>query len=127
MEFFSKILAVATGGALGATARYLINVSPVAGLFEKFPFPTFLINVSGSFLIGFLLIICTEKFPVSEHFRLAITVGFIGAFTTFSAFELEIFDLVRGKYFAAAFVYFFLSVSVGFIGVSAGVWLAKNL
>ena len=121
-----KILSVAIGGAFGATARYLINISPLANLFEKFPFPTFFINITGSFLIGFLLVLLTDKFMISDNLRLAVLVGFLGAFTTFSTFELEIFDLVRERYFAIAFLYLFLSVLVGFVGVLAGVWLAKK-
>jgi len=126
METWIKILSVAVGGAFGATARYLINISPLASLFEKFPFPTFFINVIGSFLIGFLLIFFTDKFPTNENFHAAIIVGFLGAFTTFSTFELEIFDFVSQKNFAMAFVYLFLSVFVGFVGVVCGVWLAKK-
>lgn len=126
MEFLTKILAVAFGGAFGATARYLINVSPLASAFNKFPLHTFLINISGSFLIGFLLIIFTDKFTANENLKLALTVGFLGAFTTFSTFELEIFELIRERIFVAAFLYFALSVSVGFIGVAAGVWLARK-
>ena len=126
METFAKILSVAIGGALGATARYLINILPLANLFEKFPFPTFFINISGSFLIGFLLVLLTDKFTTNGNLRLAVLVGFLGAFTTFSTFELEIFDLVRERYFAIAFLYLMLSVSVGFIGVLGGVWLAKK-
>jgi CrcB protein len=127
VETIAKVLAVAIGGAFGASARYLINVSPLANLFEKFPFPTFFINVSGSFLIGFLMVLLTEKFPANENFRLAVTVGFLGAFTTFSTFELEIFEFVRERNFATAFLYLFLSVSLGFIGVCGGIWLAKKL
>ena len=127
METLTRILAVAVGGAFGAVLRYLINTSPLANLFEKFPFPTFFINISGSFLIGFLLILFTDKFEINENLRLAITVGFLGAFTTFSTFELEIFELARERYFATAFLYLFLSVLVGFIGVLSGVWLAKRI
>ncbi len=126
METFVKILSVAIGGAFGATARYLINISPLANLFEKFPFPTFFINITGSFLIGFLLVLLTDKFTTNGNLRLAVLVGFLGAFTTFSTFELEIFDLVRERYFAIAFLYFSLSVLVGFAGILAGVWLAKK-
>lgn len=126
MENLSKILAIAGGGALGAAARYLINVSPLADLFAKFPFPTFFINISGSFLIGFLLVLFTEKFQINENLRAAIIVGFLGAYTTFSTFEMEIFELIRENQFLTAFVYLFLSVSVGFVGVSLGVWLAKQ-
>lgn len=126
METFGKIFAVAIGGAFGATARYLINLSPLAALFEKFPFPTFFINIAGSFLIGFALIIFTDKFPASENLRLAVVVGFLGAFTTFSTFEAETFELLRERFFATAFGYLFLSVLVGFVGVAAGVWLGKK-
>ncbi len=126
METFAKILSVAVGGAFGAMARYLINISPLANLFKKFPFPTFFINISGSFLIGFLLILFTDKFSSNENLRVAVTVGFLGAFTTFSTFELEIFELVRERYFAIAFLYLSLSVLVGFVGILAGVWLAKK-
>ena len=126
METAIKIGVVAVGGAFGAVARYLINVSPLANLFERFPFPTFFINVTGSFLIGFLLILFTEKIDVSESVRIAVIVGFLGAFTTFSTFEMEIYTLLKDRFFATAFLYLTLSVLVGFIGVAAGVSLAKR-
>jgi len=126
MEFFTKILSVAIGGAFGAVARYLINVSPLADLFGKFPFHTFFINISGSFLIGFLLIFFTDRFMESENMRLAIIVGFLGAFTTFSTLELELFELIRERYFTTAFAYLFLSILIGFVGLLAGIWLGKK-
>ncbi|HEY0657082.1 MAG TPA: fluoride efflux transporter CrcB [Pyrinomonadaceae bacterium] len=126
MDSFVKIFSVAIGGAFGAVARYLINISPLAGLFAKFPFPTFFINVTGSFLIGFLLVLLTDKFAVSENLRLAVIVGFLGAFTTFSTFEWEIYELIQEKHFLTAFVYFFLSFLLGFVGVVSGVWTAKK-
>lgn len=127
METLAKIISVGIGGALGAVARYLINISPLAGLFEKFPFPTFFINITGSFLIGFLLILLTDKVAVSENFRMAVIVGFLGAFTTFSTFEMEIYALTKERFVAAAFLYLFLSVAVGFVGLAAGVELAKRI
>lgn len=126
METAAKILAVASGGALGAVVRYLINISPLQTQFEKFPFHTFFINVTGSFLIGFLLIVFTAKFQEYENLRLAVIVGFLGAYTTFSTFELEIFDLLNEREFLTAFGYFFASVFAGFAGVALGVWLGKN-
>ena len=126
METFGKILSVAVGGAFGAVARYLINVSPLKNLFQPFPFPTFFINITGSFLIGFLLILLTDKFDTQDNLRLAIIVGFLGAFTTFSTFEMEIWSLIKDNQFLMAFLYLFLSVLVGFIGVALGVWLAKR-
>ncbi len=126
MNEITKILAVAIGGAVGAVARYLINISPLAGISSKFPFPTFFINITGSFLIGFLFVLFADKFTGSENLRLAVMVGLLGAFTTFSTFELEIFALVRERFLATAFLYLFLSILIGFVGVAGGVWLAKR-
>ena len=127
MEAFSKILSIAIGGAFGAVARYLINISPLAGLFDKFPFPTFFINVTGSFLIGFLLIVFTDKVEVGDNLRMAVIVGFLGAFTTFSTFEMEIYGLIKERFFVTAFAYLFLSVLIGFLGVAAGISIARKI
>ena len=126
MEAFAKILSVAIGGAFGATARYLINISPLQNLFGKFPFPTFFINVLGSFLIGFFLIFLTDKIAVNDNLRFAVMVGFLGAFTTFSTFELEIWNLIEEGFYTNAFLYLFLSVLLGFAGVVLGIWTAKR-
>ncbi len=126
MEHLTKIFSVGLGGAFGAIARYLINISPVSGLFHKFPYPTFFINILGSFLIGFFLILLTDKFAVNENLRFAIMIGFLGAFTTFSTFEIEIFELIREKFFTTALLYLFSSILIGFIGVAARIWLAKK-
>jgi CrcB protein len=127
MEATSKLLSVAAGGSLGAVARYLLNISPLGSIFAKFPLPTFLINVVGSFLIGFLMIVFADKIAVSENVRMAVIVGFLGAFTTFSTFEMETFGLMREKEFLLAFVYLFLSIFVGFVGVLAGVALGRRV
>jgi CrcB protein len=126
VETLLRIFSVAIGGAFGAIARYLINVSPLANLVGKFPFHTFFINIVGSFLIGFLVIIFTDKFTANENLRIALLTGFIGAFTTFSTFELEIFELIRDRFFTTAFAYLFLSVLIGFLGLLSGMWLAKR-
>lgn len=125
MEHFTKISAVAVGGAFGAVARYLINISPLATLFDKFPFPTFVINVTGSFLLGFLLILLTDRFEVGDVVRMAVIVGFLGAFTTFSTFEIEIYGLTSEREFLLALLYLLLSIGAGFIAVVAGVRLAR--
>lgn len=127
MRSVSTIFCIAIGGSLGAVARYLLNISPLAGVFDKFPLPTFVINVTGSFLLGFLMIVFADKFVVSENVRMAIIVGFLGAFTTFSTFEMEIFGLVQEKEIVAAFLYIFLRVLAGFIGVVSGVALGRQI
>ncbi len=127
METAVKILSVAAGGAFGAVARYLVNISPIAALFDKFPFPTFVINIVGSFLIGFVVTMFAGRVDVSENVTMAIIVGFIGAFTTFSTFEMEIYGLVRERQLFLAMSYLLLSVLVGFLGLLAGVALARRI
>ncbi len=126
MDVLTKIFSVAIGGAFGTVARYLINISPLQNTFEKFPLHTFTVNVVGSFLIGFLLILLTEKYAVSEVLRLAVLVGFLGAFTTFSTFELEIWNLLKEGRYLTSFTYLFLSVLTGFVGLLLGIELAKK-
>ena len=127
MDAVLKILSIAVGGSLGAVARYLINISPLAGAAGKFPLPTFIINITGSFLIGFLMIVFADKVEVSEHVRMAVIVGFLGAFTTFSTFEMEVFGLIRERELVTGFLYLFLSVFIGFVGVVAGVELGRRV
>ena len=127
METLTKILFVALGGALGAVSRYAFSASPLNSIFEKFPFPTFLVNIIGSFLIGFCLIILSDKFAVSDNIRLLVFVGFLGAFTTFSTFELEIWTLVKEGHYVSSLVYVVSSVVVGFAGLLAGVWLGRQV
>jgi fluoride exporter len=127
MAFIEKLVFVAAGGALGAAARYLVNISPAASLFEHFPFPTFLINVTGSFLLGFALILFADKVPVSDNLRMFVMVGCLGAFTTFSTFEAELFGLVKDGFRLQALLYLIASVIVGFLGLAAGIALARRL
>lgn len=122
-----KIASVAVGGAFGAVARYLINISPLAGLLGKFPLPTFVINILGCFLIGLCLVVLTDKWEVSENLRMMLVVGFLGAFTTFSTFEAEIYGLMRERDILIAFAYTALSLLAGFAAVLAGVALGRRV
>jgi CrcB protein len=126
METVTKIMSIAAGGALGAVVRHLVGLSPVSKVFDRFPLPTFLINVVGSFLIGFLIIFLTDKIQVSDNLRMAIMVGFIGAFTTFATFEMEIYGLLRERIFSTALLYLVLSIVSGFIALLAGVAAARR-
>lgn len=121
-----RICSVALGGAVGSVARYLISISPLETTFGKFPFHTFFVNILGSFLIGLLLVVFTDKIVVSENIRLLVLVGFLGAFTTFSTFELEIWDLVTNSRYTLAFGYLFLSLLAGFLGVTLGISLGRR-
>lgn len=125
MEVFTKVFLVAVGGASGAVTRYGLNLL-FAKLFAPFPFATFFINVTGSFLIGLLLTLFSEEYEVSENIRLALIVGFLGAYTTFSTFEFETFTLINNRNITTAVAYVSLSFALGLIGVISGVWVGNR-
>lgn len=127
MDAALRIISVAIGGAFGAVARYLVSISPLANVLGKFPLPTFIINVMRSFLIGLLMILLADRFEANDSPRLILIVGFLGAFTTFSTYELEIFELFQTREFLTAFLYLFLSVFAGFLGVVAGTELGRRI
>lgn len=127
METLTKYLAVATGGALGAMARYYLNNSALSRAAAPFPMATFVINVTGSFILGFFLTLVTERVSVSPYLRIAVAVGFVGAYTTFSTFEYETVVLVRERGYLLAFLYVAASFIVGFAAVWSGIILARKL
>ena len=127
MDTLTKYLAVAAGGAVGAMLRYFISLSGVSRIAQPFPTATFVINITGSFIVGFFLTLVTERIPINPHVRLAVAVGFVGAYTTFSTFEFETARLLVGKDFLYAFLYVVLSFAVGFGAVWAGIILAREV
>ena len=86
--------ALIAGGALGSVARYAIGAAIMTRLGGRFPWGTTLINITGSFLIGLLMTLLTERLAPHPYWRLLLVVGFLGGYTTFSSFEWEIFGLM---------------------------------
>src|SRR5574338_126432 len=127
MDTLFKYLSVAAGGAVGAMLRYYISLSGLSRIGEPFPSSTFVINITGSFIVGFFLTLVSERVPINPHIRLAVAVGFVGAYTTFSTFEYETARLIEGKDFLYAFMYVVLSFAIGFGAVWAGIVLAHQL
>ena len=125
METLAKFLTVAAGGAFGAAARYAISSSFLAQVSRPFPLPTFIINVSGSFFIGLLLVLFVERFALNDYWRLFFVVGFLGAYTTFSTFEFETLRLLQTRELATAGVYAISSLICGLFGVWLGATLGK--
>lgn len=122
-----NILVIALGGALGALSRYGLGVWISNRWNQGFPLHTFLINVTGAFLLGFLNILFIERLTVSPLWRLGIGVGFLGAYTTFSTFGFEVISLLEGGSFLTAGLYTLLSIILGFSGVVLGMGLARLL
>jgi fluoride exporter len=118
---------VGVGGFLGANARFVM-ARLVGGMFEtRFPLGTFAVNVSGSFLLGFLGTVVAQKvMPSSEAMRLALGVGFLGAFTTFSTFEFETHALAGDGSWVLAALNIVASVFFGLLAVRAGIVAART-
>jgi CrcB protein len=124
LDTLTKYLAVAAGGALGAVARYFLGGTILSRVAVPFPTATFVINVTGSFILGFFLTLAAERAHFSPHLRLAIAVGFVGAYTTFSTFEYETLRLLEERGMTLALLNVMLSVVVGFAAVWGGMALA---
>jgi fluoride exporter len=127
MSAFVPFLLVGAGGFIGANARFL--VAHLVGRFieTRFPLGTFIINISGSFLLGVLGTIVGQKVsPGSEAARLALGAGFLGAFTTFSTFEFETNALFDDGSWLTANANMFASLFVGLVAVRAGIAAART-
>jgi CrcB protein len=118
------LAAVATGGALGAVSRYAISLA-IPETASGFPWATFLINITGSAVLGFLVTVIPERFPRGRLVRPLLGTGFIGAYTTFSTFAVEAVLLVRAGYPATAGAYVLASVVAGLAAAWAGMIAAR--
>lgn len=120
----NNLLAIAVGGALGAVMRYLASTSVYRMLGTDFPYGTLTVNVVGSLLMGFISILLLERLMLAEYWRAIIIIGFLGAFTTFSTFSMETFNLIQSGDMTKAFINIFFSVllclGATWLGVIAG-------
>jgi CrcB protein len=122
-----KYIIVGIGGALGSVLRFWVGSYIGGRLGSRFPYGTFVINVTGSFLIGMIVTIMAEKTEWSANWRYLIPIGFIGGYTTFSAFEYETFRLFQDGQMLSAVLNVTLSVVVGFVGVWAGMAAGRSI
>ncbi len=119
------LLWVGIGGFLGAIVRYLLGGWVAARWGALFPWGTFVINVSGSFILGFFLAFAQDRPWVHPSARLMFAVGFVGAYTTFSTYTYESIRLIMDGQFALAAFNILGSVVVGLMAVFAGVALGS--
>jgi CrcB protein len=122
-----KYVMIALGGAIGAIARFALGAYVGQRMGARFPYGTFIINISGSFLIGLIMTVLTERAQLSANWRYLIPIGFIGAYTTFSTFEYETLRAVQDGQFTAGVLNVVLSVVVGFVMVWLGVLTGRAL
>jgi CrcB protein len=127
MRTVQAILVISLGGILGANTRYFVSLYVAERLGAAFPYGTFVINVTGSLIIGFFLTLISERYSVDPLWRLFFATGFLGAYTTFSSYTFEAAQLIRDGLYVPAFLYLFGSVLAGMIGVFMGIVAAEQL
>ena len=121
------LLAVAIGGAAGAVSRYLTSQWIYSALGKSFPFGTLFVNFSGSFIAGFLTILFIERLNVVPELRALVLIGFLGSFTTFSAFSYETVSLIASGDYIKAATNIFISLFICIIACWFGILLGRQI
>lgn len=120
-----NILLVLFGSGLGGIFRFIISSLLRSKNTSSFPWSTFVVNVVGCLLIGFIFAWVTRNTKGSEEWKLLMSTGFCGGFTTFSAFAAETLDLFKNGNYHIALGYIMLSVVFGILAVMAGIIILK--
>ena len=126
MRFIANCLIVGLAGFAGAVSRYLVATLCGRLIQSSFPVGTFLINITGSFVLGWFITVIGQRVIAPENLRLAVAVGFLGAYTTFSTYVFESDQLIaKGAHLQAA-VNIAGSVLAGLLAVRLGVVLGRR-
>ena len=121
-----RYLLILLGGGAGSLARYAAGLAIMTRFGGRFPLGTMVINVTGSFLIGLLMTLLTERFQPHPNWRLALVVGFLGGYTTFSSFEWETYSAIREGGFWIGLANVAGSVLFGYAAVWLGALLGRR-
>lgn len=119
--------AISIGAVLGANLRFLLGGWIADRWGSSFPLSTLVINVTGSFVIGIVLTLVTERVVAPAWVRPMVAIGFLGSYTTFSTFSYETLALARDGAWAAAGTNVIVSVAASLVGVSLGTLLARAI
>ena len=122
-----KYFLIAFGGALGSVARYWVGSTIANRMGVKFPYGTFVINLTACAIIGFALTFLGRRADLNPAWRFLVPVGFIGAYSTFSTYEWETLSTLRSGAFFLAALYAIGSLIVGLAAVWGGSLLAEML
>lgn len=121
------VAGIGVAGALGALARYALEGAVSRRWPGAFPWGTFVVNVSGAFALGLVFVLLTEKVSVDPWLRSALTIGFLGAYTTFSTLSFESYRLIEDGAIGLAIANTFGSLAAGLIAVYLGVVAGRAL
>lgn len=122
----TNLLWVAAGGAIGASLRHLANLAGLRIMGTSFPWSTLVVNVIGSFLMGLFIMWLTKRVGTPPEVRLFIATGILGGFTTFSAFSLDVANMVERGAMSTAFAYITASVVISLAAVFIGLWFGRS-
>ena len=122
-----KYIYIALGGALGSIARYWVGSTIASRLGTKFPYGTFVINITACMIIGFSLTFLAKRADLNPAWRFLVPVGFIGAYSTFSTYEWETLSTIRTGAFLLAAFYAITSLILGLAAVWGGSMIAEIL
>jgi len=123
----TNFLIIFLGGGLGAGMRHLVGLAALRILGPGFPWGTFIVNVLGSFVMGLFIALLARKLQVTNEVRLLIATGFLGGFTTFSAFSLDVAVMWERGDTNIVFAYVAVSVLLSIFALFAGLWLVRTL
>lgn len=118
---------VAIGGAIGSLLRYYVGLGSLRLMGPGFPWGTLIVNVVGCFVIGLFAEMIARRFNASVELRLLLITGFLGGFTTFSAFSLDAISLFERGEVLAGSIYIAASVGLSMVAVIAGLGLMRVL
>ena len=121
-----KYLLILLGGGAGSLARYLAGTAIMTSFGSRLPLGTLVINVTGSFLIGLIMTLLTERLSPGVYWRPLLVIGFLGGYTTFSSFEWETYSTIREGGVWTGFVNVIGSVTLGYAAVWLGALLARR-
>lgn len=127
MNSLNGLILIFMGGGLGSVLRYLMAIGVGKKLGEVFPYGTLAVNVLGCFLAGFIIQTFTTKYQITPDLRGFLIAGFLGGFTTFSAFTIDTYRLIDTGFTASAVMYVVLSVVLTIGACLAGVYGARGL
>lgn len=124
----NTIILIFIGAGLGGVLRYGVSSGVYHLVNKNFPYGTLVVNISGSFLMGFLFILTLERFQnIAPQLRAFLLIGFLGGYTTFSSFSIETINLIENANWFPAILNILLSTILCLIAAWVGVILGRNL
>jgi CrcB protein len=126
MHVLAGTLIVFLGGGVGAAIRHGVNITGLRILGPSFPYATVFINITGSIIMGMAAAYFAFKGDMSQHWRLFLTTGVLGGYTTFSTFSLDAALLYERDQFMLAAIYVLTSVILSLVGLFAGLAMVRH-